>query len=307
MNKTPEKLFYFCLFLVAPGLATAQESRPIRVVVWDEQQPRQREAYENFLGNTIAEYLTKRPGLVVKSTNLEAPDQGVGEDTLNHWDVIVWWGHVRQNEIKPETGRRIVARIKAGHVSLIALHSAHWSTPFVEAMYERTRLDARRKFPNAGGQRVEFEFIPPPRQYTVPAHGSILTPAYYATKAGRRVGRVRVDLPNCCFPDYRPDAKPSTITVLKPLHPIAKGLPKTFRVPQTEMYNEPFHVPPPDEVIFKETWAAGEWFRSGCVWNLGKGKVFYFRPGHETYPVYKNDLPLKVIENAIRWLAAEKE
>ena len=54
-----------------------------------------------------------------------------------------------------------------------------------------------------------------------------------------------------------------------------------------------------------ETFAGGEWFRSGSVWNLGKGKVFYFRPGHETYPVFKEKLPLLVIENAVRWLAAE--
>ena len=50
------------------------------------------------------------------------------------------------------------------------------------------------------------------------------------------------------------------------------------------MYDEPFHVPEPDEVILEECWAAGEWFRSGMVWRLGKGRVFYFRPGHETYP-----------------------
>ncbi len=69
------------------------------------------------------------------------------------------------------------------------------------------------------------------------------------------------------------------------------------------MYDEPFHVPPPDEVVLEERWATGEWFRSGMVWNLGQGRIFYFRPGHETYPVFKNPEVLKVIENAVRWLA----
>ncbi len=69
------------------------------------------------------------------------------------------------------------------------------------------------------------------------------------------------------------------------------------------MYDEPFHVPDPDEVIFEERWPTGEWFRSGMVWTIGKGRVFYFRPGHETFPVYKQPLPLKVITNAVRWLA----
>jgi trehalose utilization protein len=61
-------------------------------------------------------------------------------------------------------------------------------------------------------------------------------------------------------------------------------------------------VPAPDAVIFEERWAPGEWFRSGSLWNLGKGKVFYFRPGHELYPVFKNPDVLKLIENAVRWL-----
>jgi trehalose utilization protein len=62
---------------------------------------------------------------------------------------------------------------------------------------------------------------------------------------------------------------------------------------------------PLDAVIFEEHWDHGEHFRSGCLWNLGKGKVFYLRPGHEIYPVYKQAFPLKVIENAARWLASQ--
>ena len=64
-------------------------------------------------------------------------------------------------------------------------------------------------------------------------------------------------------------------------------------------------MPDPDEVVFKETWATGEWFRSGSVWNIGRGKVFYFRPGHETYPVFKQEEPLRVVVNAVRWLDEE--
>ena len=98
------------------------------------------------------------------------------------------------------------------------------------------------------------------------------------------------------------DGKPGHLATLLPDHPIAAGLPKRWDVPQTEMYNEPFHVPEPDEVVFEEKWDLGEHFRSGCVWNVGRGKVFYFRPGHETYPVYRQPETLRVIENACRWL-----
>ena len=68
------------------------------------------------------------------------------------------------------------------------------------------------------------------------------------------------------------------------------------------MYDEPFHVPEPDEVVFEERWAGGEWFRSGMARRIGKGRVAYFRPGHETFAVYKQVEPLRVVENAVRWL-----
>ena len=98
---------------------------------------------------------------------------------------------------------------------------------------------------------------------------------------------------------------PSHVTTLLPHHPIAAGLPVQWDIPRTEMYGEPFHVPPPDEVVFEEKWDKGEHFRSGCVWQVGQGRVFYFRPGHETYPVFQQTEPLRVIENAVRWMGAD--
>jgi trehalose utilization protein len=65
-------------------------------------------------------------------------------------------------------------------------------------------------------------------------------------------------------------------------------------------------VPPPDEVVLEERWATGEWSRSGAVWKAGDGRVFYFRPGHETYPVFKDANALKVEENAVVWLGSGK-
>lgn len=88
-------------------------------------------------------------------------------------------------------------------------------------------------------------------------------------------------------------------------HPIVREVPAEFEIAATEMYDEPFHVPEPDEVILEERWATGEWFRSGAIWKLGKGRVFYFRPGHETYPVFTQPVPLLILTNAVRWLAAQ--
>lgn len=68
-----------------------------------------------------------------------------------------------------------------------------------------------------------------------------------------------------------------------------------------------FHVPEPGEAIRGERWASGDWFRSGMVWNVGKGRVFDFRPGHETYPVFNEKPVLQLLENAVRWLAPKGE
>ena len=146
----------------------------------------------------------------------------------------------------------------------------------------RSIEDAKRHLEKtAAGKKLTIETVDPPRERTVPIHGSTHTPATFGYKKNNKEFHGIIHLPYCCFPDYRPDGKPSTVTVKKPSHPIAQGLPKTFQVKRTEMYNEPFHVPDPDEVIFEETWELGERFRAGMLWNIGKGKVFYFRPGHE--------------------------
>ena len=285
--------------------AVGSDGSPVEVVVWDEQQPRQQEAYPNFMGNAIAAYLSERGGVAVRSVRLDDPDQGLSAATLDSCEVLIWWGHARQAEIAPETGREIVARISSGRLSLIVLHSAHWSTPFVEAMNERTRRDAGQRFPDAGGEQVEFEFVPPPQRYAAPAKDAPLTPSCYARKYPGGITRVSVELPNCCFPGARADAKPGYLNTVRPDHPIANGVPKEFSIPQTEMYDEPFHVPDPDIVIFEERWPTGEWFRSGMLWEIGGGRLFYFRPGHETYPIFKQQIPLRIIDNAVRWLAGE--
>ena len=103
------------------------------------------------------------------------------------------------------------------------------------------------------------------------------------------------------FPTYADRGTPSEIKVLDPEHPITKGLPARFELPETEMYADPFQVPEPDAVLFEESWKKGETFRSGLIWNLGEGKVFYFRPGHETYPTYHDANVRRVIANAVRW------
>lgn len=298
-------LSWLAALLVAVAVQAADPA--VRVLVWDERQPQQRLAYSNFLGNEIAAALSRQPGFRVRSTALDDPHQGLDPAVLDDTDVLVWWGHVRNREVPAETGRDIVRRIRSGKLSLVALHSAHWSTPFVEAMRERAREDALRPLtPAERATAVLVETNRYPNFYTPPGFDDLRTPVARYRKPLDGPVQVLLSLPNCCFPAYRPDAMPSRVTVLLPDHPIARGLPRQFEVSRTEMYCEPFHVPPPDEVVLEERWAPGEWFRSGSVWSLGHGKVFYFRPGHELYPVFKEEHCLRVVGNACRWLAAEQ-
>ncbi len=291
----------FLILLLCP-FAASYATDDILVVVWDERQEEQKEAYDNFLGNYIADYLSKIKGISVEAVALDDPGQGISDQILDRCDVLIWWGHVRHDEITNEAGKKIVERIKDGELSLIALHAAHWATPFVEAMNERTRMDIESSFADVKDNNMKFNHIYPKERYMPPKRNDIITPYTYPRKFPD--GRIEINIyyPNCCFPAYRPDAEHSYIKVINPDHPIVKGVPERFEISQTEMYDEPFHVPAPDMVIFEERWPTGEWFRSGSVWNIGKGKVFYFRPGHELYPVYKNKNVLKIIENAVLWL-----
>lgn len=84
-------------------------------------------------------------------------------------------------------------------------------------------------------------------------------------------------------------------------HPIARGLPDHFELEHEEMYGEPFGVPEPLETVFVSWFAGGEVFRSGLTYRRGAGNIFYFRPGHETYPTYHDANVQRVIANAARW------
>jgi trehalose utilization protein len=89
-------------------------------------------------------------------------------------------------------------------------------------------------------------------------------------------------------------------------HPIADGLGESFVVEPEEMYGEPFDVPPPDELVLISWFQGGEVFRSGCCWRRGRGRIFYFRPGHETYPTYYQPIVRKVLANAASWAAGPR-
>lgn len=107
-----------------------------------------------------------------------------------------------------------------------------------------------------------------------------------------------------CTLRWREAAEKERLWIVHPAHPITAGFTdEFFELPHTEMYGEYFDIPAPDELIFISWFEGGEVFRSGCTFRRGKGKIFYFSPGHETFPIYHDRNVQRVLANGVQWLA----
>ncbi|MGI8768015.1 MAG: ThuA domain-containing protein [Propionibacteriaceae bacterium] len=106
-----------------------------------------------------------------------------------------------------------------------------------------------------------------------------------------------------CSLEWRSDGDRELVWTTAPDHPIAAGIPHPIDIPGQEMYGEYFDIPQPDELVFISSFTGGEVFRSGCTWRRGKGRVFYFSPGDQDYPVYHHPDIRKVLANGVRWAA----
>jgi trehalose utilization protein len=104
-----------------------------------------------------------------------------------------------------------------------------------------------------------------------------------------------------CRLRWREIGERELVWTVSPSHPIAAGVPQPIVIPHQEMYGEFFDIPPPDELVFISSFEGGEVFRGGCCFHRGAGRIFYFSPGHEEYPVYFQPEIQRVIANAVAW------
>ncbi len=104
-----------------------------------------------------------------------------------------------------------------------------------------------------------------------------------------------------CNLTWREDGDMERIWNINPSHPIAQGIGRYFELPHVETYGEPFGIPTPDEIVFMGWYEGGEVFRSGVTFQREMGKVFYFQPGHETYPIFYDENVKTIIRNAVKW------
>lgn len=127
--------------------------------------------------------------------------------------------------------------------------------------------------------------------------GLILLHSAHFSKIFRRL------MGTTCQLKWREAGEREVLWVTRPGHPILAGIDDHLVLEHTEMYGEHFDIPEPDETVLISSFAGGEVFRSGCTFTRGAGKVFYFRPGHETFPIFHDPNIQRIITNAVRWAA----
>lgn len=244
------------------------ETGIVKALVWDENPAHApRAVYPNSINGAIAAGLRELGAgeIEARVANLDDAEQGITPASLADAHVLVWWGHARHGQVSDEAATLIKDRVHNHGLGFIPLHSAQYSKPL------RAVLGA-------------------------PGH----------LKGG-----------------WREDNQPEEIRVCAPRHAIAQGV-SDFILPQEEMYGAPFDVPPPACVVFQSYFpAGGEYFPCGLTWTVGRGKtegfasgpgggvgegegagrVFYFRPGHETNPTYFDPNVRRILANAVLWAA----
>jgi trehalose utilization protein len=126
---------------------------------------------------------------------------------------------------------------------------------------------------------------------------------FVALHSAHRSKVFRTLMGTTCRLKWRVAAERERVWVVEPGHPIAAGLPDNFVVPHSEMYGERHNIPAPDAIVFLSWFEGGEVFRSGCCFHRGAGKIFFFSPGHEEYPIYDQPEVQQVLANAALWAA----
>jgi trehalose utilization protein len=146
---------------------------------------------------------------------------------------------------------------------------------------------------------VRDEIVDRVQQRVLDGMGLVVLHSAHMSKIFRRL------MGTSCELKWREVGERERLWVVEPGHPIAAGLGGYFEIPHAEMYGERFDIPAPDSLVFVSWYEGGEVFRSGCCFQRGKGRIFYFSSGHETYPIYYQPEVQRVIANAVRWAAPD--
>jgi trehalose utilization protein len=224
----------------------------VRITIWNEyvqerDDPAIAAVYPDGIHVAIADGLRERlPEVSVGYASLDEPEHGLGADTLDATDVLVWWGHLHHHRVDESVVARVRQRVLGG-MGLILLHSG------IESKVAMALLGT-----------------------------------------------------TCKMSWWRHDDT-EVIWTVAPTHPIAANVPNPIYLEQGEMYGEPFDVPTPDDLVFITAYGGGEVLRSGCSWDVGRGRVFFLSNGHEEYPIYFRPDIRTILANAAQWVAPRRE
>ena len=159
------------------------------------------------------------------------------------------------------------------------------------------RTDVLLWWGHAGHEQVDDEIVSRVHEAILGGMGILVLHSGHYSKIFKRL------MGTSCELKWREADDTERLWVVEPGHPIAAGLDETVSLGPEEMYGERFDIPAPETLVFVSWFKGGEVFRSGCCYTRGRGKIFYFRPGHESYPTYFNPEIRRVIANAARWAA----
>ncbi|NAZ86011.1 trehalose utilization protein ThuA [Kineococcus sp. T90] len=157
------------------------------------------------------------------------------------------------------------------------------------------RADVLLWWGHAAHDRVDDAVVERVRQHVLGGMGLIVLHSGHYSKIFTRL------LGTTCSLAWRNEGERELVWTVKPSHPIARGVPNPIVIPQQEMYGEFFDIPDPDDLVFISSFAGGEVFRSGVTFTRGRGRIFYFSPGDQEYPVYHQPEVQQVIANGVRW------
>ena len=217
--------------------------------------------------------------------------------------VMVWNEYVHEQsreDVKALYPDGIHAAVAAGlrEDDAFEVHTATLQEPEHGLTEERlAETDVLLWWGHMAHDEVEETIVDRVQQRVLEGMGLIVLHSGHHAKIFRRLMGTNCNL------SWREVGEKERVWVCNPSHLIARGLANYFEIPKAEMYGEPFQVPEPDETVFISWFEGGEVFRSGMTWRRGAGKIFYFRPGHESYPIYKQSEVKMVLKNAVRWAA----
>lgn len=212
------------------------------------------------------------------------------------WNEFV---HERQNRAVAEIYPHGIHETIAGFLRQQADFDVHTATlhepehGLSEAVLART--DVLLWWGHAAHEEVSEEVVLRVQRRVIEGMGLVALHSGHNSKIFRRL------MGTSCMLCWREAGERERLWVINPGHPIADGVGPYLELPHSEMYGEPFGIPTPDEQVFISWFEGGEVFRSGCCWTRGSGRVFYFSPGHESYPIYHDPGIQRVITNGVRW------